>query len=432
MYLQEGQTDWLGSEPVFYNMRTNRISNHVNELIEKEDIEFHPEGLRNYLEYGYCVFGQTPLKNIRFLGANKKVSVEKDKLKIIELNDSFFSKLGNVTEPDEVLECIREKIKLWERQSNKSIIVPTSSGFDSRLIASMIEKKSNTYAFTYGVSEKQSESIESVYAKFLCEKLGICWEQVELDHYIDYRDEWNDLYGISTHAHGMYQMEFYHKIAEKGFRGARVISGIYGDLWAGNWKFDVMDRPENLSQLGITHGLVIDPSFCKLPSSHELRDHFFEKNRDKLKSQEGRILFAAQMKVILLSYLLRVPKAYGFEAWSPFIDEDVVSKMLNLDWKRKEKRRWQIDYFKKCDLLIGEKNLKCDKRNCLDEMMVRKHTVLKLDERLLREIIDEEFIKLVNRKLLEKGKDLLYFYNIYTVLYPLERVLKVRENERDL
>lgn len=426
MYLEEGETDWLGSRPIFYNTRTNRISDNINELIEDRDIEFHPEGLRNYLDYGYSVFEQTPLKNICFLPANCKVWIENGKIKIQKLSDPFETRIGNSANPDDTIECIRNIMNQWEFLNDKKIIVPTSAGFDSRLINSMLLKKSNVQAFTYGISANQRESIEVVYASCLCRELGIEWEQVELGQFLDYMDEWNDLYGISTHAHGMYQLEFYDKIAKKGLAGSRVISGIYGDLWAGNWNIDRIEKSGELKKLSINHGVMVDPICCKLPEKHELRDSFFEENRYKLNSQEWRILLAARTKIILLSYLLRVPHKYGFEVWSPFLDIEVVSKMLNLDWKEKTKRRWQVDYFRKNNLLIGERNLKCDMENCLDEKIVRKHACMVLDVQLLSEIIDERFLMLVNRKLREKGKDLTYFFNIYTVLYPLERLLRRR------
>ena len=72
MLFQEAQTDWLASKNIFYNTRTNQISDNVNDLIDANHIEFHAEGLRNYLDYGYSVYGQTPIKEIRFLLPNTK------------------------------------------------------------------------------------------------------------------------------------------------------------------------------------------------------------------------------------------------------------------------------------------------------------------------------------------------------------------------
>jgi hypothetical protein len=48
-----------------------------------------------------------------------------------------------------------------------------------------------------------------------------------------YRDDWDTLFGVSTHAHGMYQLEFYHRIAELQPPPLPLLSGIIGDAWAG-------------------------------------------------------------------------------------------------------------------------------------------------------------------------------------------------------
>ena len=54
------ETDWLASIPYFYNSKTGLSSKKINEIIPRnKELDIHKEGLYNYVEYGFSVFGQT-------------------------------------------------------------------------------------------------------------------------------------------------------------------------------------------------------------------------------------------------------------------------------------------------------------------------------------------------------------------------------------
>lgn len=427
MILQKASTDWLASRNIFYNTRTKQISDDINELIEPEYIEFHPEGLRNYLDYGYSVFGQTPLKDIKFLLANSTIEKRGKELIIEKRSDPFEKFIGIKSNVSDTLDLMKETINSWEKNT-ENVIIPLSGGFDSRIIANMLNNRENVRAYTYGISEKQKESMEVVYAKKLCELLKIKWEQIELGDFFNYTDDWYKLYGVSTHAHGMYQMEFYDKIQRRRNKSyGSIISGIYGDLWAGGWKFELIDSPDKVINLGITHGLCADSNFCKLEEVHDLRNDFFLENREKLQEQNWRIVIAARMKIILLSYLLRIPEYFGLNSWSPFLNFEIVCNMLNLDWKDKERRKWQVEYFKKNEILIGEMGLKYDRKNVLDICAWRNAPLPELDVKLLEKIVEKDYILKINAQMKKYTlKNEKYFW-AYTVLWPLQKLLRIKE-----
>lgn len=428
MIITETQTDCLASKNIFYNKKTNKISDNINELLESSNIEFDAEGLKNYLDYGFCVFGHTPIKNIYVLQPNSHIWIdETEKIKIEKLDDPFEKLIGRRTNVEETLELIHEKINMWVKESDTPIVIPTSGGFDSRLLNVMVDDKRIIHAYTYGISEKQEESFETVYAKKLCEILGIEWKQIVLGDFNLLMDKWYDIFGISTHAHGMYQMEFYHKIRKKEDDSKKVLSGVYGDLWAGNWCFPEIVHSKELIQLGITHGVTAHSEYCKLKGSTEYRDAFFELNREKLKDRNWRLVIAARIKMILISYLLRVPEYYGFEAWSPFIDLEVIAHMLNLDKSVKEGRKWQVEYFRKKNILIGELNLKCDKANHLDEVALYRHPPKLLNTKLLGTLMDENYVKRINDNLTAMTPEKLKYYYAYVTLYPIEKILQLKE-----
>lgn len=431
MLLREAYADWQGSRNYFYNKRTHKISDNINDLIEEDDIVFSAEGLRNYLAYGYSVFGQTPLENICFLEPNTKVwADEEGKLQFQRFPDPFdeILKEGKSSSVQDVLECFHYKVNERLKDIDGPFIVPTSGGFDSRFINCMINEKRKVHAYTYGISEKQEESIETIYAKKLCETIDISWKQIELGNYNSLIPEWYQHFGAVTHAHGMYHMEFYNKISSLDPKGL-VISGLYGDLWSGNWEISKITEAQALKHLGLSHGINIDPSVCKLKECHELRDAFFESNKDKLLDDDcnWRLVLASRTKIVLLSYLMRVPEWYGFETWSPFLDFEIVSKIINLPWEEKKKRKWQIEYFRDKGVLIGELGLTCDKSNVLDVYACHKIVPEPLDVGLLGEIIDEAFVENINRNLSRMTFERLKYYNAYLVLYPLQKLLEIKE-----
>ncbi|MDD3608051.1 MAG: hypothetical protein PHQ20_04680, partial [Candidatus Moranbacteria bacterium] len=81
------KTDWLASRPVFYNEKTLKISYNINDVIDYKNLEFHSEGFNNFLDFGYSVFGQTPIKNVKFLRHSSEIFVKNGKLKIAKHPD---------------------------------------------------------------------------------------------------------------------------------------------------------------------------------------------------------------------------------------------------------------------------------------------------------------------------------------------------------
>ena len=69
------ETDWLASTPIFYNQKTGSVSANIHDVMPSAgEFSFHPEGLYNYLDFGYSVFGQTPLADVQFLPPATRLS----------------------------------------------------------------------------------------------------------------------------------------------------------------------------------------------------------------------------------------------------------------------------------------------------------------------------------------------------------------------
>ncbi|MGB4775437.1 MAG: hypothetical protein WBP45_09710, partial [Daejeonella sp.] len=106
------ESDWLGSNPVFYNDKTGKTSNNINEVIDFENLEFHPEGFNNYINFGYSVFEQTPVKNVKILRYSSRLLInEKNKFEVEHLNDPVELWSSKVSQEDDVLDILSTTVK---------------------------------------------------------------------------------------------------------------------------------------------------------------------------------------------------------------------------------------------------------------------------------------------------------------------------------
>jgi hypothetical protein len=453
------ETDWLASTPVFYNELTRWAGHNVNEVIDYENLEFDPEGFCNYLDFGYSVLEQTPVKHVKFLRHSSRLTQdEQGSLSVEYLDDPVEKWLNRRSTESDVLDLIRSKVSAWEHSVEGDIVVPTSGGLDTRLLNWMIEDKKRVRSFTFGVSENQSESYEVVYARRLSELLGTRWMQVSLGDFHTYFGDWDRLFGISTHAHGMYQIEFYSKMATiLGETHRPLLSGIIGDAWAGNVRIPEMNSQSDTVLLGYTHGMSADPSQSMFSVERSKVTRYWETHATGLRDPRLRVIEAMRFKIILLCYLMLVPRALGFQPWSPFLDIEVAMAMLNLPPDRRSNRLWQREFFRRHGLDFESMAPEADRTYGLDMQALRLIPLKPLDANLLGEVIKPAYVEAINRDaryaLRDKARNVLrrtpgigaalrrlgYLkgaadkrkqYNAYLVLRPIENLLGRRDLAR--
>lgn len=458
------ETDWLGSQPVYYNERTGAISYRINEVIDYSAIELDPEGFNNYLAFGYSVFGQTPLRDIKYLPHSARITRSEDgALQIEKKPDVAELHIGNESTEVEALDTLAHHIMEWEKLANGEIILPLSGGFDSRLLNFFIKDKARVRAFTYGTSEKQSRSFEVINARTLAGVLGEQWEQIPLQNFFTYIPQWESLFGVATHAHGMYQIEFFSQVQTRVTTGARVLSGIIGDAWAGSVKIPPVSSAADVLPLGYSHGMHADATQSVLRSEHYLRDTYFAENRDKLTDERWRVLESMRFKMTLLSYLLTVPQHLNLPTWSPFVVPEVALRMLTLPAARRKNRQWQRDFFASHRELNVEHTYIKDRKNTLNLQALRSQALTPLSMSVLSEYVRPEYVEWINttiskaprslrlKKLLAAPASLCYLLpgihtvptrlgidpytlkseesralNAYLVLHPIQTILNMR------
>ena len=394
------ENDWLGSTPIFYNSKEKIVSTISNFCLR--DKKIHNEGFVNFCEFGYSVFEQTIFEDVKFMRHYSTLSISKNAISIEykkspETEESF---LDEKTREDEVVGVISNYVKSLEDKIDGEIVIPTSGGFDSRLLNFLIKEKSRISSFTYGISKKQSQSSEVIYAKKIAKIFGTKWRQIKLNQLNKFIGGWFDIYGFSTHLHGMYHIEFYTKILETASAGSSLLSGIVGDIWAGSIRYETIDKYKDLNKLGHTHGLSLDTKHLQMNlDTNELKKRYFESNEPVLENNKMKAIHTVRLKMILLSYLIQLPEYFGFPVWTPFLNFEIAKATLNISEGRRKDRIWQRDFFKKVGLNVEDLNLKVSKENTLDYEVGRVFRFEPIDVELMGVYVKKTRLIDINRSL---------------------------------
>lgn len=344
------ENDWIASKPTFYNTRTNQYSENPLRIFEEKDKEIDIDGLADYLDFGYCVFGNTPFKNIKFIQANQQLIKNEDgTLHVNELPDPAEKLIESSSNPEEVICLLKEDAAIWFSQQTGRGILPLSGGYDSRLLGIICKEYGDFDAYTYAMYENRSESKELNYARLIAEKLKLNWKEIRLDNYLSYNDDWFAIFGFSTHLHGMYHMEFYKKILKQGNYNY-LVSGIIGDAWAGGVEISKVETINDLHKLGYTHGMNASSDMLLSKPDFKYRNKYIDKKKDQLKNDKFRIIEAMRLKMMLLRYLVKVPESLGLKVYSPFLDLKIATRMLNLPTGKRKNRNWQKNLFRELNL----------------------------------------------------------------------------------
>lgn len=395
------ETDWLASFPIFYSLKNRLAGTKISDALSKDHkLNFHPEGLSNFLDFGYSVFGQTPIQDVNFLPPSSRLfRYENGSMSLEQISDPVEKWINYSLSESDIIELIKERVQNWEASlpSNQQIVLPLSGGFDSRLLLWCIRDKSRIRAYTYGLSKQQDKSIEVVHAKALAEHFKLNWQQIKIGRFHSYFDEWDKEFGLSVHAHGMYHIEFYKKIRENLKGEHAFLSGIFGDIWAGNFFPAELNSEKDLVNLSYSHGLCSNSKYLKLPDQNQIKEQFFRNNKDKLSDFRFKTITTIRLKIILICYLMKIPSLFRLKPWTPFLDIDIAMAMLNLPKSRRIERQWQIDFFKKVGLNLESLNLKANRTNSLNLQAMKQHKVLPLNTELLSQFFEKNYLEWINK-----------------------------------
>jgi asparagine synthetase B (glutamine-hydrolysing) len=453
------ETDWVGSRPVYYNERTGSASHNMNDVIVFADVELDPEGLEAYLTAGYSVFEHTPVRGVRFMPPSARLWRDADGgLRVEDVPLDLDRRLAERHTEDEAIDLLRARVRAAESTAEAEIVIPTSGGYDSRLLNLMIADPTRVRSFSFGATPRQWDSGEVARARALSEKLGTRWERIHLGPFHSRLDEWDDEFGPAMHAHGMYQMEFYRQVRARFAGGELLLSGLCGEWFQGDDETaDLTPQdPLDVQVLVYNANMHADPSASVAPCRGALAEEYFETNRDMLRSRRRRVIEAVRFRMMLTHYLLRVPALYGFRSDAPFLDVDVATAMLTLPDERRRERRWVTEYLSARGALfesVGGESL-----YWLYWPVMRQQPLAPLDCELLAEIVRPDYVRWINRTVRWPGlwwegyerlsgrhgfrRAAVYLrtkgfrqrrieaYHAYMTLRPLQRLLQKRDAAR--
>ena len=453
------ESDWLGSDPVYYNTITGRASLDINDVIELETMEIDHTGLAAFLDHGFSVFQRTPVRDVRILPPDSRLLRRADgSLRVEALPDRLEERLGGRWTEGDVLDLLHAFVREAERSSSGPIVVPTSGGYDSRLLNLMVDDRTRVRAFSYGTSEPQADSLEVRRARALAETLAIRWERVPLGLFHIYFDEWDRLFGPAIHAHGMYHMEFYAHVRRAVAAPALLLTGLAGDWIAGDSDnlTTPITSPAEVKARVYSRLLHADSSMAWVGPEEDLYAQYLETHRDRLATWELRLVELTRHRMGLLHYLKKVPRVYGFDPVAPFIDPEVAAAMLSLPPERRWKRRWVMDHFKQRGVAL--EGISGSTWNTLNLQAMQLIPPEPLDVGVLREVVRPEYVRWINRTLGWRGwwwdaygrllhapgvdrarpqlkrwglaPRRLEAYAAYLVLRPIERLLRRRDESR--
>lgn len=395
------ESDWLASRPYFYNLRNGRSSHSIDEVIDLADAEFDPEGLNDFLDFGYSVFERTPIRDVHMLRYSSRLYAGPAGLRVECLDDPAEAWLGRETTVDEVLEAASAGIDAAVQDSTAEVVVPTSAGLDSRFINALLRDRDRVRTFTYGINDHPERSFEVVKARELAKRLGVRWELVPLGEFHRYFDEWDALFGVSVQAHGMYQMEFYRTVCARVDAGSVLLSGMGGDWFAGSdeslGRRARIDSVDDVYSAFCWGGLVADSRRSRFASERTGAMRLLEGQPRIRGEQPPRTLAMVRLRMALLSYLLTVPASFGLEARAPLTDIEVAMRMLMLPTGQRDDRLWMRGFFAREGLDLESAALELDYHNTLNFRGMRTVPLQPLDQVLLSELVEPEYVRWINR-----------------------------------
>lgn len=443
--------DWLGSAPCFFNEKTGAIGQRIHEVIDYRNLEFDGDALGDYLDFGYSVFGRTPVRHVRFVQPCASL-VRTDEGALLEqaLPDPVDRWSRQPTDPEETILALSQSVKAWEKTVTGDIVLPLSGGYDSRLLAALIEDKSRLRAYTYGISTRQDKSHEVLRAEKIAGRLGCRWQHIPLGKFHRELPAWEQEFGVSTHAHGMYHMEFYREISRQLGAGHGLLSGLIGDAWAGSIGYLSANSLHDLPALGLSHGVHAGRGQCRLRHTGRYREMFWAEHAERFQDPTCQIVERIRLKMILLRYLLILPAKNGFKPWTPFVDSQIVQRMIMIPSALRHRRQWQKNWFTQQGLMVRD-SLGGSRSNSLDLSALANCAPEPLDATLLDELFPRSYIESINRsafhpsvlsrqwamlcshpkiaglnKILRAPNPHLQAYNTYLTLKPLELLLRRR------
>ncbi|ARV16678.1 asparagine synthetase B family protein [Polaribacter sp. SA4-12] len=340
-------SDITRSFPVFYTFQNEKIflSDEILYLKDKFNLnEFDKISEIELKATNHTHGKKTLLKNVFQVQASELLIIKNDKI----INSSFFFSYAIKKESTDSYAILKNKTiiafdnafkRFIYSLNNRTVVVPLSGGYDSRLIAVMLKKHNykNVVCYTYG--KKDSFEIEN--SKNTAKELNFKW------FFIEYTDELTSNFittkDFKEYAHFAGKLSSMPNLQEyfavKHLKENHLIDtnsifipGYAGDLLGGSQFIKVI--PENLKHKEITD-LILSTKFNNFPISkskkkllkNEIEKKLIHFDENYLEKKASSVFEDYDLKEKIAKYIFNSANFYtffGFEHRFPFWDKELL------------------------------------------------------------------------------------------------------------
>ncbi|WP_111706604.1 asparagine synthetase B family protein [Lutibacter citreus] len=267
--------------PLFYTFKNTELNicDDIEYLKEKFNLkEVDEKSSNEFLSSGFTTGNKTLLKNIYTLQSNEYIIFENNR---INKKGFFFSYATKKFNNSEYYELRKLAIEAFENAFNRlivslnsrTVVIPLSGGYDSRLIALMLRKHNykNVICYTYG----KKNNIEIENSKKVAETLNFKWVFIEytnqlLENYIK-SEKFKEFAHYTCKYISMPSLQDFFAVKYLSENNlipddSIFIPGHSGDLLGGSQFLKVI--PENLKSFEISN-LVLKEKFNHNKISHK-------------------------------------------------------------------------------------------------------------------------------------------------------------------
>jgi asparagine synthase (glutamine-hydrolysing) len=305
--------------------------------------DYNQTAVTEFLITGFTTNNKTLYHDVKQIEAGCYITIHKSNME----NSRYYSFYHQPVEANleslsnELEQIFRDVFRdLSERTKGKTIVLPLSGGYDSRIIALLLKEfgNENILAFTYGKRHNKEASVSENIAK----NLGIPWEFYEYQkndwHSWYHSEEWNEYVEFAVNGSNMAHLQDWPavtKLVQKHKEDLVFIPGHSGDFVAGSHlPYEITEGENHSIDDVISFILKKHYKLWDIGSIYENSPELIEEIRSSIEhlpyqtSEEASALFEywdwkeRQAKFIINS--LRVYEFYG-QGWEiPLWDDRIV------------------------------------------------------------------------------------------------------------
>ena len=354
--IQKGQkvfaaVDRIRMFPLFYN--SGCISDQAVSAKSNEPIILDEEAREDFLQTAFVTGNRTLIKDVAQIQAAEAVCFTDAEI-IKEFYASFSSSEINKSSYTELKNTLKRKLEsafevIINQLKDKTIVVPLSAGYDSRLIAVMLNNAGfkKVVCFTYG----RNNYPEIEISKRVAEKLDYEW------HYIEYDDQliigflkdeiFKEFYQFSANHVSMFYLQEFFAIKQLKTQNlipedAVFISGHSGDFIAGSHLDGNVNSNTYLKKVA---NEIFKRNFGLLPFSSKYKNKKTAEIFNSIKNSkslphtlyENWDLMERQAKFIVNS--CNTYNFFGHQHFLPFWDTELLNFFRDLPYEFKLNKR---------------------------------------------------------------------------------------------